>query len=248
MNMNTLIDIITRDIVILLFLVVVVLLLYEYAVYSEIKKHAYKVTCKVTCRQALRLHILALKIASRPVIIPGLRMYLLFLVTGFPLTLISISTNFSILLVMVSLLGKVWSPFPVSTEIIISFLFLLANIIVMHYFLGEYGSIYKLLIMFFIRDDVRQLLKKHQTVYKTGRKIVAGSILSFGMYIITVMINLQFILTLPSSFPSVLLKISGSIVMALLTGYILFNKKYENAIELIEKIWSIWKCGGERNE
>jgi len=242
--MNTLIDIITRDIVILLFLVLVVFLLYEYAVYSEIKKRAYK----VTCRQALRLHILALKIASRPVIIPGLRMYLLFLVTGFPLTLISISTNFSILLVMVSLLGKVWSPFPVSTEIIISFLFLLANVTVMHYFLSEYGSIYKLLIMFFIRDDVRQLLKKHQTVYKTGRKIVAGSILSFGMYIITVMINLQFIITLPSSFPSVLLKISGSIVMALLTGYILFNKKYENVIELIEKIWSIWKCGGERNE
>ncbi len=109
MNMNTLIDIITRDIVILLFLVVVVFLLYEYAVYSEIKKHAYKVTCKVTCRQALRLHILALKIASRPVIIPGLCMYLLFLVTGFPLTLISISTNFSILLVMVSLLDKVWA-------------------------------------------------------------------------------------------------------------------------------------------
>jgi len=239
MNMNILINII-----ILLLVVAVVFLLYEYAVYSEIKKRAYK----VTCRQALRLHILALKNASRPVIIPGLCVFLLFLVTGLPLSTISISTNFSILLVMDSLLGKVWSPFPVSIEIVISLMFLVANIIAVHYFLSEYGSIYKLLIMFFIRDDVRGLLKKHQTVYKTGRKIVGGSILSFGMYVLTVMPYLEFIITLPNNFPSVLLKISGSIVVALLTGYILFNKKYENAMELIEKIWSIWKCGGELNE
>jgi len=220
------------DIIIILLLEVVGFLLYEYAIYAEIKKRAYK----VTCRQALRLQILALKITSKPVIILGLRLFLLFLVTGFPLGLISASTNFSILLVMVSLLGKVWSPFPVSTEIMISFLFLLANIIVMHYFLSEYGSIYKLLIMF-RRDDVRQLLKKHQTVYKTGKEIVAGSIVSFGMYVVTVMTTLEFLITLPSSFPSVLSKISGSIVMALLLGYVLFNKKYENAIKFIEKIW-----------
>jgi len=220
------------DIIIILLLEVVGFLLYEYAIYAEIKKRGYK----VTCRQALRLQILALKITSKPVIILGLRLFLLFLVTGFPLGLISASTNFSILLVMVSLLGKVWSPFPVSTEIMISFLFLLANIIVMHYFLSEYGSIYKLLIMF-RRDDVRQLLKKHQTVYKTGKEIVAGSIVSFGMYVVTVMTTLEFLITLPSSFPSVLSKISGSIVMALLLGYVLFNKKYENAIKFIEKIW-----------
>jgi len=227
-RMNTLIDII-----IILLLEVVGFLLYEYAIYAEVKKRGYK----ITCRQALRLQNLALKITSKPVIILGLRLFLLFLVTGFPLGLISASTNFSILLVMVSLLGKVWSPFPVSTEIMVSFLFLLANIIVMHYFLSEYGSIYKLLIMFRIRDDVRQLLKKHQTVYKTGKEIVAGSIVSFGMYVVTVMTTLEFLITLPSSFPSVLSKISGSIVMALLLGYVLFNKKYENAIELIEKIW-----------
>jgi len=228
--MNLLID----KIIIILLLVVVVFLLYEYAIYAEVKKRGYRITCS----QALRLQILALKITSKPVIILGLRMFLLFLVTGFPLGLISASTNFSILLVMVSLLGKVWSPFPVSTEIAISFLFLFANIIVMHYFLSEYGSIYKLLIMFGIRDDVRQLLKKHQTVHKTGREIVAGSIVSFGMYVIIVMTTLEFLMTLPSTFPSVLSKISASIVMALLLGYVLFNKKYENAIKLIEKIWS----------
>ena len=216
-----------------LLLVVVTLTLFEYVVYAEVKKRGYK----ITCLQALRLQILALRITSEPVVILGLRMFLVFLVTGFPLDLISISTNFSILLVMVSLLGKVWSPFPVSTEIVVSFLFLLANIIVMHYFLSEYGSIYKLLIMFFIRDDVRQLLKKHQTVYKTYKEIVGGSIVSFGMYVVTVMTILEFLITLPSSFPSVLSKISGSIVMALLLGYVLFNKKYENAIKLIEKIW-----------
>ena len=226
--MNLLID----KIIIILLLVVVVFLLYEYAIYAEVKKRGYRITCS----QALRLQILALKITSKPVIILGLRMFLLFLVTGFPLGLISASTNFSILLVMVSLLGKVWSPFPVSTEIAISFLFLFANIIVMHYFLSEYGSIYKLLIMF-RRDDVRQLLKKHQTIYKTGKEIVAGSIVSFGMYVVTVMTTLEFLITLPSSFPSVLSKISGSIVMALLLGYVLFNKKYENAIKFIEKIW-----------
>ena len=194
MNMNLL-----EKILIELLLVVVTLALFEYAVYAEVKKRGYK----ITCRQALRLQILALRITSKPVVILGLRMFLVFLVTGFPLGLISISTNFSILLVMVSLLGKVWSPFPVSIEIVISSLFLLANIIVMHYFLSKYGSVYKLPVMFFIRDDVRQLLKKHQTVYKTYKEIVGGSIVSFGMYVVTVMTILEFLITLPSSFPSV---------------------------------------------
>ena len=87
-RMNTLIDKI-----IILLLVVVVFLLYEYAIYAEVKKRGYKITCS----QALRLQILALKITSKPVIILGLRLFLLFLVTGFPLGLISASTNFSIL-------------------------------------------------------------------------------------------------------------------------------------------------------
>jgi len=232
MNMNLL-----EKILIELLLVVVTLALFEYAVYAEIKKHGYK----ITCRQALRLQILALRITSKPVVILGLRMFLVFLVTGFPLGLISISTNFSILLVMVSLLGKVWSPFPVSIEIVISSLFLLANIIVMHYFMSKYGSVYKLPVMFFIRDDVIQLLKKHQTlyektVYKTYREIVGELAVSFMAYVLTVMSILESLIALPSNFPSVLSKISESIVVALLIGYVLFNKKYENAIELIEKI------------
>ena len=226
-----------EKILIELLLVVVTLALFEYAVYAEVKKRGYK----ITCRQALRLQILALKVTSEPVVILGLRMFLVFLVTGFPLGLISISTNFSILLVMVSLLGKVWSPFPVSTEILISSLFLLANIIVMHYFMSKYGSVYKLPVMFFIRDDVIQLLKKHQTlyektVYKTYREIVGELAVSFMAYVITVMSILESLIALPSNFPSVLSKISESIVVALLIGYVLFNKKYENAIELIEKI------------
>ena len=232
MNMNLL-----EKILIELLLVVVTLALFEYAVYAEVKKRGYK----ITCRQALRLQILALKVTSKPVVILGLRMFLVFLVTGFPLGLISISTNFSILLVMVSLLGKVWSPFPVSTEILISSLFLLANIIVMHYFMSKYGSVYKLPVMFFIRDDVIQLLKKHQTlyektVYKTYREIVGELAVSFMAYVLTVMSILESLIALPSNFPSVLSKISESIVVALLIGYVLFNKKYENAIELIEKI------------
>jgi len=228
-----------EKILIELLLVVVALALFEYAVYTEVKKRGYK----ITCRQALRLQILALRITSKPVVILGLRMFLVFLVTGFPLGLISISTNFSILLVMVSLLGKVWSPFPVSIEIVISSLFLLANIIVMHYFMSKYGSVYKLPVMFFIRDDVIQLLKKHQTlyektVYKTYREIVGELAVSFMAYVLTVMSILESLIALPNNFPSVLSKISESIVVALLIGYVLFNKKYENAIKLIEKIWS----------
>jgi hypothetical protein len=95
--------------------------------------------------------------------------------------------------------------------------------------------------MFFIRDDVIQLLKKHQTlyektVYKTYREIVGELAVSFMAYVITVMSILESLIALPSNFPSVLSKISESIVVALLIGYVLFNKKYENAIELIEKI------------
>ena len=111
----------------------------------------------------------------------------------------------------------------------------------MHYFLSKYGSVYKLPVMFFIRDDVIQLLKKHQTlyektVYKTYREIVGELAVSFMAYVLTVMSILESLIALPSNFPSVLSKISESIVVALLIGYVLFNKKYENAIELIEKI------------
>jgi len=101
----------------------------------------------------------------------------------------------------------------------------------MHYFLGKYGSIYKLPLMFLVRDDARQLLKKHQKVLQD---ILMGLVVGSVMYVMMIMTLLVALVNLPSF----LSKIDVGIVIVLLLVYVLPNKKYENAIELIEKIWS----------
>ncbi len=139
--------------------------------------------------------------------------------------------DLSIIFVIESLLGKVRSPLPGDIEITISSLFLLANITIMHYFLGKYGSIYKLPLMFLVRDDARQLLKKTPEgtpgyTYGTSSRscnVRHDDYDPFGS---------------SREFTSFLSKIDVGIVIVLLLVYVLPNKKYENAIELIEKIWS----------
>jgi len=201
--------------------------LIEYDMYTKVKKRGYK----VTCRQALRLQILALKITLKPAIIDMSRIALLWIVMILPLSAIIVSTDLSIIFVIGSLLGKVRSPLPGDIETAISLLYLLANVAIMHYFLGKYGSIYKLPVMFFMRGDVRQLLNKHQ---KALQDILMGLVVGSVMY---VMIIMTLLVALVNS-PSFLSRIDVGIVIVLLLVYVLPNKKYQNAIKLIEKIWS----------
>jgi len=219
MNPPTGIEIIT-----LLVLGVVAIALFEYVAYTAVKT---KYGDRITCREMLRLQMIVLK----PAIIDMTRIALLWIVMILPLYVIIVSTDLSIIFVIESLLGKVRSPLPGDIEITISFLFLLANITIMHYFLGKYGSIYKLPLMFLVRDDARQLLKKHQKVLQD---ILMGLVVGSVMYVMMIMTLLVALVNLPSF----LSKIDVGIVIVLLLVYVLPNKKYENAIELIEKIWS----------
>jgi len=225
--MNQPVEIKIITLLLLVVATIALIALIEYDMYTKVKKRGYR----ITCRQALRLQILALKIILKPAIIDMSRIALLWIVMILPLSAIIVSTDLSIILVMVSLLGKVWSPLPGDIETAISLLYLLANVAIIHYFLGKYGSIYKLPVMFFMRDDIRRLLNKHQKVLQD---ILMGLVVGSVMY---VMIIMTLLVALVNS-PSFLSRIDVGIVIVLLLVYVLPNKKYQNAIKLIEKIWS----------
>jgi len=203
-------------------LLVIAVVLFEYAMYIVVKKDKRK----LSCREALRLQITILKSA----IVDGSRIFLLVMAMTLPLIVLSLSTEYSILLVINLTLGRAWSPFPASTEIVISYLFLSTNLMAIHYFFGKYGAIYKLLVAFYKREDIKQRLQKHREALED---ILMG--LAYGTVIYAVVV-LTFLASLISSytFPS---KITMGIVIMLLLGYVLFNSKYENAIGLVERIW-----------
>jgi len=148
------------------------------------------------------------------------RVNLFFLVTFLPLIFILVSTG-----IFVKFFNM--SSFPLFINIIISFLFLLAVSRFIAYFFGNYGSVYKLLFLTLIRNDIEQLLVgKYRDIYMP---LLASS----SIYII-VIINLliDFLNT-----PSLLSKVVVGIVLALMLVYVLPNKKYENVINLANKIW-----------
>jgi len=200
--------------------------LFEYATYIVAKKRGHR----LTCRDAIRFQISLLKTALKSGIIDIARIFLLVAVMVLPLIVLSLSTEYSILLLMDSSLGMAWSPFPASTEVVISFLFLLADLVAVQYFFGKYGAVYKLLIAFHKRDDIKQLLGKHGEALED---ILMG--LGYGTVIYAVVL-LTFLVSLISSYTA-LSKIATGIVIMLLLGYVLPNNKYENAVRLIERIW-----------
>ena len=170
--------------------------------------------------EILRLEMIVLKSA----IIDTLRFALLFLVISLPLIGIGISTELSVISAVIfedSLLGSV------NIEIIIPFLSLLASIILMHYFLDKYGAVYKLPLMYFVRDDIKRFLKKHIDIY-------AIVLTSFITYVVIIIALLEVFVDAPSILPK---EIAGTIVVFLLIE-VLPNKKYENAIKLCKKFTS----------
>ena len=200
--------------------------LFEYATYIVAKKRGHR----LTCRDAVRFQISLLETTLKSGIIDIARIFLLVAVMALPLIVLSLSTEYSVLLLMISSLGMTWSPFPVSTEVVISFLFLLADLVAVQYFFDKYGAIYKLVVAFHRRDDVKQLLGKHGNALED---ILMG--LGYG-FIIYIVVVLTFLVFLISSYTA-LSKIATGIVIMLLLGYVLPNNKYENAVSLIERIW-----------
>jgi len=88
-------------------------------------------------------------------------------------------------------------------------------------------------LLFSIRDDVKQLLEKHQNLNEEiYDEILVVSV--FGSVIYLLIISALLGDLVHSS--SVVSKIDDGITIALLLGYVLFNNKYENAVKLAEKI------------
>jgi len=203
------------EIIILIVLSVVSVALLHGITYTKLKLRYGK-----TRREILRLEMIVFKSA----IIDTLRFALLFLVISLPLIGTGISTELSMVSAVIfedSLLGSV------NIEIIIPFLSLLASIVLMHYFLDKYGAIYKLPLMYFVRDDIKRFLKKHIDIY-------AIVLTSFIMYVVIVITLLEVFVDAPSILPK---EIAGMIVVFLLIE-VLPNKKYENAIKLCKKFTS----------
>jgi hypothetical protein len=143
------------------------------------------------------------------VIIDTIRLVLLFLVMFLPLIFLIVSSQLA-----------------VKIDSLPSISLFLPTVIVMHYFMGKYGSIYKLALISLIRNDIMQFLEKHEDVYIA---LLAGS----AMYVVTIYSLLTDLVT--SQLP--LIKIILGIVIILMLVYVLPNKKYENALKLIQRIW-----------
>jgi len=143
----------------------------------------------------------------KSVVIDITRLVLLFLVMFLPLIFIIVLSQLAVKID--SLLGI--------------FLFLPA-VILMHYFLGKYGSIYKLV---FTGDDI-QFLEEHKDI---NMALLAGS----AMYLVTIIGISRLLINTPWS----LTKIGLGIIIVLLLVYVLPNKSYNNALKLIEKIWGL---------
>jgi len=143
----------------------------------------------------------------KSVVIDITRLVLLFLVIFLPLIFIIVLSQLAVKID--SLLGI--------------FLFLPA-VILMHYFLGKYGSIYKLV---FTGDDI-QFSEEHKDI---NMALLAGS----AMYLVTIIDISRLLINTPWS----LTKIGLGIIIVLLLVYVLHNRSYYNALKLIEKIWGL---------
>jgi hypothetical protein len=210
----------STEIMALPFLAVVTITLFQYVVYTGVKKHGYR----TTCREILRLEMILLKIT----IVYMSRLILLIVVTTLPLIGIGLSTELFALSLLYFLHITVLSPLSLDSGIVFSLLFLLIVGKFMPWFMDNYGAIYKLPLMVFPREDIRQFFKKHLD-------ILMVLLVGFVLYTETV-IELLILLV---NIPSFLLKIVVGIIIGYLLVVVLDNKKYDNAINLVEKIWKI---------
>ncbi|ALG96994.1 hypothetical protein [Sulfolobus monocaudavirus SMV3] len=208
-------------------LVVVITTLLMYILYITIKK----CESKITCREKLSPGMIELKsvIAVMP------RFFLFFVVMTSPLSILTMSTMMSIAFVIGSLLGKIRSTLPADVEILVSFLFFVVNIILVHYFFSKYGSAYKLPFVVFRRNDIKQYFKRHKDlrikllfIYM----VLASGSVTYGITIFNLLTNL-------ATSRSIISTIDTSIVITLLLVYVIFNKKYENVFKLAKKIFGI---------
>ena len=184
----------------------------------------------LTCRDAIRFEITLVKSAT----IGLSRIFLLVIVTTLPLIAIGISTEMSIIsatVIEALLSGRVLSPLPagVNILIIISFLSLLASVVLSHYyFLDKYGAIYKLMPMSFIRNNIKELFSEHTDILIA---LTAG----FSMYALVIVGIFVTLAGAPLPLPTGI----AFVIITFLLVEVLYNKRYDNAIKLVERITKV---------
>jgi signal transduction histidine kinase len=208
----------STEIMTLPFLAVITIVLFQYTVYTTLKRRGYG----TSCHEILRFEMAMLK----SIIIDTTRMILLFLVVSLPLLAITWSTELSVIFIFDQILTSIRS-FPLLFfEIAYLFVFLYAIMLFIYYFFTRYGSIYKLPFLTLVRKDIRQYFSKHPDILII---VYAGSV-SYATVILVLLTDLV-------TSPSPLSKGIIGIVVAVLLIEVLRNKKYENAFRLIEKIF-----------
>jgi hypothetical protein len=152
-----------------------------------------------------------------------LRRAVLFIVTTLPLIFI---TRFTMLLIALAL-ELLPSEEPLLLKALLLGL-LIADFAFIHYFLSKYGAVYKLPAVFLKRGDARQFLEKRIDLFCT---LSLSSLIYLGeiIYLLTDLIYA----------PNVPSKIVAGVITAVLLGYALFNKRYDNAVKLAEKIMKV---------
>jgi len=195
-------------------------------IYVDAKKRGHK----LTCRDAIRFEISLLKSAT----IGLTRLFLLVIVTTLPLIAIGMSTEMSMIsavIVEALLSGRVLSPLSagVNILIIISFLSLLASVVLSHYyFLDKYGAIYKLMPMSFIRNNIKELFSEHTDILIA---LTAG----FSMYALVIVGIFVTLAGAPLPLPTGI----AFVIITFLLVEVLYNKRYDNAIKLVERITKV---------
>ncbi len=206
------------EIMALPFLAVITITLFQYVVYTTLKRRGYR----TSCHEILRFEMAILKSTT----IDTVHMFLLFLVMFLPLLAITWATELSVIFVFDQIFTSVKSfPF-LFFEIAYLFLFLYAIMLFADYFFTKYGSIYKLPFLTLVRKDIRQYFSKRPDILMI---VYVGSV-SYAIVILTLLEDLV-------NAPSPLSKEIIGIVVAVLLIEVLRNKKYENAFRLIEKIF-----------
>ncbi|MCI4407542.1 MAG: hypothetical protein JHC26_00485 [Thermofilum sp.] len=197
----------------------VAIALLEYIVYVKSKLRYGK-----SGTEALKLGTILLISIFKDTIIYASRLLLIYLITYLPMAGIVFFT--SLYVPSITYVLSFNAP-PYFWAIAIGSL--LANILIIHYFLGKYGAIYKLPFIVIRRNDIAQFLTECIGYW--------GAILANSLtYFVVIYILLSSLL---EDIP-ILSKISvGAIVLAMVL-YVLPNKKYENAMSLWRRITN---CG-----
>ena len=209
------------EIILSIVLLVVAVTSLEYLAYIESKLKYGK-----TGREALKLGTRLLISSFKESIISGLRFILLYLIMFLPIVAVVFFTGLYVDSLYV-VLSSSWS----SPGVYLVLASLLADTLIIYYFLGRYGALYRLPFLLVIRKyNIRSSIEC----------MISWFTLLVGFITYMIMIE-DFITTLVNT-PSlpILIKISLGIIVAVLIVYILPRSKpdrqFENSINLWKKL------------